>query len=79
MIAWAVAVPLIALHVIGGQVVLVNPRQIVSLIGQQTGHLMTAQAACVVTFANGKFLSVIETCAQVRTLMEKQGNGERVR
>ena len=72
MIVWIAAVQMIALHSLSGQVVLVNPKLIVSLLEAGRGKVVTEKANCIVTFTNGKFVSVLETCAQVRARMEQQ-------
>lgn len=71
------AVVLIALHTVDGNEVLVNPRFITTLhptkesVLGQPNALVVGGVNCVVSLSNGKFLSVVESCAAVRRAMEE--------
>ena len=62
---------LLQLHLGDGRRVDINPATIVHLMGESpAGHKhMSGQVKCVITFSNGKFLSVVETCEDVRAKM----------
>lgn len=68
---------LIVLHRIDGGEVLVNPSQIVSLHTPAPpagkAKLFTGEAHCALGLADGKWLSVTETCEAVRRLLEQSG------
>ena len=69
-----VAVTIIILHSLTGAEISVNPEAIVSMRdGEHTGQYITKEVNCVVTTSDGKFISVIETCAEVRALIEHRG------
>jgi len=70
----AAALHLIVLHRTDGGTVTVNTAQITALYpsppsGQN--KLVVKQAHCSVWLTDGKFLSVVETCDQVKDLLEK--------
>lgn len=70
----ATALRLIVLHYPDGQPVEINPAQVTSTrgpvaSGQQT-HFST-KVKCMVNLTDGKFVAVVETCAEVRALLEK--------
>lgn len=69
-----VAVTIIILHSLTGAEISVNPEAIVSMRdGQHTGQHVAKEVECVITTADGKFISVLETCAEVRALIEHRG------
>ena len=76
MRAWAAGVELIVLHALAGNPVFVNPRQIVSMVKPRDSAVVTDKAECAITLADGKFLTVSESCEQVRELVEKQDGGK---
>lgn len=67
-------VTLIALHMINGREVSVNPKTVVRITEGRADddpkRQMPKEVNCVIFFTDGNFLSVVETCAEVRKLME---------
>jgi hypothetical protein len=64
---------LVILHAVDGREVAIAPAQVTSLHAAKEGQpnvLMTDAVHCVVNLTDGKFVSVIETCAEVRDLLE---------
>ena len=73
--ALLIAVQLVAVHMLDGREVQVNPASITQL---QPGRpdddpkrVLPRGIFCVIFFASGRYLSVVETCEQVRALMAK--------
>lgn len=62
------AMALFMVHTVDDRMVYVNPEQIVSLT-VPAGRLVSGNVGCIVAFADAKFLSVKETCKEVRGLM----------
>jgi len=62
---------LIELHLVDGRRVDINPASIVHLMNEAgpSNQLVTGKVKCVITFSNGKFLSVADTCEAVRAKM----------
>jgi len=54
---------LLILHAPGGAQVAINPLMITSL--RPAGSLLTDAGECVISLADGKFITVRETCDQV--------------
>ena len=70
----AAAVTIVILHSLTGAEISLNPEQIIAMRdGEHTGQHVAKEVNCVITTADGKFISVIETCAQVRILIEHRG------
>ena len=70
----AAAVTIIVLHSLTGAEISLNPEQIVALRdGEHTGQHLAKEVECVITTSDGKFISVVETCARVRELIEHRG------
>ena len=71
MILIAAVLQLIIVHMIDGRAVDVNPRHIVSLAHPKTGANKQFPDAvrCVISLTDGKFLSVAETCDEIRQLI----------
>ena len=70
---FAAVLQMVVLHQIDGRTVTVNPAQVTALYpsppsGQN--KLITKEAHCAVWLADGKFLSVTETCDQVKAMLE---------
>jgi hypothetical protein len=60
---------LILLHGPGGQEIEINPDEIVSLrVPQEDGHIPKG-THCIVNTSDGKFSTVVETCAKVHELI----------
>jgi len=72
-----VGVVLIVLHAVDGHEVYVNPDHIAILRPTSEAargtpnQLIVKGATCVVGLSDGKFVSVIETCAAVRDMMDQ--------
>lgn len=67
---------LVVLHGPNGHEILLNPAAITSMHASRPGienELMTDEVKCVINTTDGKFVSVIETCAQVRELFKQIG------
>ncbi|MCA1452147.1 hypothetical protein I6F35_02820 [Bradyrhizobium sp. BRP22] len=64
---------LVLLHGPDGHEIALNPEQITTmraaLPGSQNKHL-TQDARCMISTSDGKFVSVVESCDQVRKLIE---------
>jgi hypothetical protein len=63
---------LIVLHVPGGHEVVLNADMIVSMRegeGGDKNKVMTGEARCFINTNDGKFVSVVETCSEVRKLI----------
>ena len=67
---------LIVLHNAAGQPVLVNPDLITSLQGRSGDRpeLFVQDARCLINMTDGKFLTVRETCDQVRSLSTRRSD-----
>lgn len=72
------AVVLIVLHNVDGDEITINPEHVVVLHPTtesdrqgKPNTLVTKGVNCVVGLSNGKFISVVESCATVRAAMEK--------
>lgn len=64
------AVVLIILHAVSGQPIEVNPRLITHLRGPDPDiQAFTKEAKCMVNFADGKYITVRETCIEVTRLI----------
>jgi hypothetical protein len=66
------ALALALLHAPGGGAIYVNPDSVVTLHGKkgEKNQHVTDAAKCVVVTVDGKFISVIETCDEVRKLLD---------
>jgi hypothetical protein len=64
---------MIELHMLDGAAVQVNPVMVVSLRRPQGGSKQTLSkdVQCIVNFVDGKFITVVESCATVRKLLEE--------
>ena len=62
---------LILLHTVDGKTVAINPAQVTSLhAGTGDNKLIVDDVHCVVMLTDGKFVSAVETCDEVRKLLE---------
>jgi hypothetical protein len=59
---------LFMVHTVDDRLVFVNPEMVVSLT-VPAGRLTSPNIGCIVAFSDGKFVSVKETCHEVRELM----------
>lgn len=69
----AAALQLIVLHQPDGREIAINTAQITSLYAALPGRpnkVVVPGARCLVQLVDGKFASVVETCAAVRRLIE---------
>ena len=74
------ALELVTVHMIDGRVVQINPAEITSMVWPREASpntVMTDGVNCVISFTDGKFLSVAETCSEVQELMGRNSKGER--
>jgi len=71
-----VAIELIGLTQLDGRVAYVNPNAIVQLLEPRDDSAkhkqFTNDVNCVVGLANGKYVTVRETCAEIRKLFVKE-------
>jgi len=66
----AAAIQLVVLHRIDGGTVTFNPAQVTALHPPATGKLITKPANCAVWLTDGKFLAVVESCDQIKAMLE---------
>ena len=68
-----IAVLLIILHTVDGRPIAINPQQITHLGGPKAsaGQHFVKGVNCQVNFTDGKFVTVIETCDEIRRLLEQ--------
>jgi len=74
MAALEAAIILVLLHGPNGHEILLNPATVTSMhsaIEGKANELMTDEVKCVVNTTDGKFVSVVETCATVWALIRK--------
>jgi hypothetical protein len=77
MIWLAVVVELIMLTTLDNRRVFINPKLVISLT-KPSGQLVTEKGECIIALADRKFITVRETCEQIRARMEGriEGNGK---
>lgn len=66
---------LIVLHALDGQEITIAPHQVTSLRAHRPDKpnaLFTDEVNCLVGLTDGKFVTIKETCAEVRLLIEQQ-------
>jgi hypothetical protein len=71
----AYVIGLVLLHSVDGNDVYINPELVTSLraaIPNKENKLVAQEVKCILYTTDGKFISVIETCDQVRKLLGKQ-------
>jgi hypothetical protein len=66
----AALIVLVTVHQIDGRAVLVNPRQVTSMAEARDSGQIPDAVNCVIALTDGRFLSVAETCTEVRALLE---------
>ena len=66
-----VAAALLILHTVSGTVVEVNPGAITHLRNPEGQSNFPPKAQCMVNLADGKFVTVTETCEAVRRAIEE--------
>ena len=66
------ALHLILLHTVDGRETLVNPEQVTSVQSRsdEPNKVLVNTVQCVIGFSNGKFVSVVEPCDEVRSKLE---------
>jgi hypothetical protein len=64
---------MVELHTLHGDVVQVNPTMVVSLRRPQGKgkQVMHGDVQCIVNFVDGKFITVLESCSEVRKKLEQ--------
>jgi len=69
-----ILVVLLVLHTLDGREIDINPQKITSMreakADDKSGKYFTEGVRCMVNLSDGKFVSVIETCAQIRALLK---------
>ena len=71
----AIATLLVLLHAPGGREILLNPELVVSMhaaVKGEANKIMTDQVRCLINTNDGKFISVVESCEQVRKLFSER-------
>lgn len=66
------ALELITVHMVDGRVIQINPAQITRMATAKEfipNKRLADSVNCVISFTDGKFLSVAETCDEVKALM----------
>lgn len=68
-----IAVQLITVHMIDGREVAINPTEITRMFRSVgTNKQIPDNVQCVVYFTDGSFLSIAETCDELRALIGKE-------
>jgi len=71
------AIQLIVLHMVDGRPVRVNPAQVTQLVtprpNETPGKQISPRVKCVVKTTDSSYVSVAESCDEVRRLMEEAG------
>ena len=68
-----IAVKLVLLHTVDGRETLVNPQQVASMSARKVGEenkLLVGGVECAIGLTNGKIISVVEPCDEVKLLLE---------
>ena len=68
-----IAVHLVLLHTVDGRETYVNPDQVASMSSHKTGEankVLVESVECVLGLTNGKIVSVLEHCDEVRQKLE---------
>jgi len=66
----------LAVETLDGRQVLINRQAIVTIGGARKDGgqpVLTGKATCVVTFVDGKFLTVVESCDAIRQRLQLPG------
>lgn len=66
----ALALDLIELHGVAGQVIELNPKTIVTARLPRRADHFPPGTMCYITTTDGRFVMVVESCATVRKLLE---------
>lgn len=73
-LAALVTLYLLVLHAPGGHEIAINPSHINSMRAGEGGDkniLLTGTVLCVIAMNDGKLVNVVETCAEVRHLIDE--------
>lgn len=63
---------IVVLHLVSGTVVEINPAHITHLRHREaSNNLFVEGAQCLINMVDGKYVTVRETCAEVRQLIEE--------
>jgi hypothetical protein len=66
---------IIVLHSVEGHEIDINPAEITSMRASKgEGEFFTPGVYCMVSLSDGKFVTVSETCEQVRDLIKREEN-----
>jgi hypothetical protein len=66
---------LVLLHGLDGREIFINPETVTTMhtaIPGSKNKLLSDEAKCVLNTSDGKFISVIETCDEVRMLFQRE-------
>jgi uncharacterized protein YlzI (FlbEa/FlbD family) len=69
----SVVLHLVLLHTVDGRATLINPEQVASMSSHVEGgknKLLVETVQCVIGLTNGKIVSVVEPCDEVKQLLE---------
>lgn len=69
-----VAAHLVLLHTVDGRETFVNPDQVASMSSHKEGEqnkLLVETVNCVIGMANGKLVTVVEPCSEVKQKLEE--------
>jgi hypothetical protein len=66
------ALALLLLHTVDGREVYVNPAYVVSTHEPQEKGRYDEKVHCVVSFIDGKFISVKENCSEVNSILYRE-------
>jgi hypothetical protein len=70
----AAVVILVMVHGVGNRSILINPKQVTSLhaaVPSQPNKYLADEVKCLVGLADGKFVSTIEPCEEVKEILEQ--------
>ena len=69
-----IAINLIVLHAIDGSEITISPRHVTSMRAahpEKANELVAEQVNCIIGLTDGRFISVIEPCVEVRKMLEE--------
>ena len=67
------AATLFLVNTLDGRIVYVNPEQVISIAPPKDNDVFTEGVRCVISLADGKFVSARESCDDVRARMRAGG------
>lgn len=71
MIEMMALLDLTELHTLDGRPWYLNVKQVVSLAPPKNNELLTDKVGCIISLTDAKFVSVTESCEEVRKLLNK--------